>query len=280
MWLGASVHNHPIRLVREATGISKSRLYEIRKRGLGKRYQEEVILDAEVLSSHNDSKQRYGYRMVHRDLRRRGIRISPKRALRSMQSQGIRGKRGPRWKRPNVGLSTTKPQDLIGHKFQISKPGVVYRDIKYIATRSGIVYGDFLKEACTKQILEWEVSYRRTKEVTTKTTQRFLKAGGLTVTVHHSDAGGEYVNDDLQQLLSDHKIKQSCGRGSGANNVIESFNGTLEVELLRGQTFKNIAAVRRALVEYIRWYNSVRLHSSLNYRTPDEAARDYHDPVV
>lgn len=280
MWLGASVHIYPVRLVGEATGMSTSRLYEIRKEGLGKRYHEEIVLDAEVLSAHNDSKQRYGYRMVQRDLRRRGIRISPKRALRSMRAQGIRGKRGPRWKRPNVGLSTTKPQDLIGHKFHITKPGVVYRDIKYIATPSGTVYGDFLKEACTKQVLDWEVSYRRTKEVTTKTTQRFLKASGSTITIHHSDAGGEYVNDDLQQLLSDYQIQQSCGRGSGANNVIESFNGTLEVELLRGRTFKNLTAVRRALAEYIHWYNSIRLHSSLGYRTPNEAALDYHGPVV
>lgn len=232
---------------------------------------------AEVRESHAASKRRYGYRMVQRDMRRRDVRVSPKRTLKLMQIEGIRGKRGPRWKRPNVALATVKPQDLIKHNFHVSEPGkVIFRDIKYIPTKAGWVYADFLKDGASRRILAWSADTQRTKEVTTRTTKRFLASAPHGFLVHHSDAGGEYVNDDLQQLLSDHEIQQSCGRGSGANNMIESFNSTLEVELIRDQSFKNVRSVRRALAEYIPWYNGFRLHSALGYRTPDEAAADYH----
>ena len=38
------------------------------------------------------------------------------------------------------------------------------------------------------------------------------------------------------------------------------------------QKFRRLAEAVACTVDYVRFYNSERLHSGLNYRTPDQAA--------
>lgn len=266
-----------MRLVSEVTGISASWLHEIKRKGLGGRWAEEQALRTAVVASHARSKQRYGYRRVQRDLRGLGITASPRRVRKLMLIEGIRGKKGPKWKKPNVGLPAVLPQDLIQRNFSIPTPRtVVFRDLKTIATAQGYVYADFLEDGCTREILAWDVLPNKTKELSVRTLKMLLKQLPSGFDIHHTDRGSEFVNDETQQLLSDHGIRQSCALGGGiSNGMVESFNGTLEVELLRGRRFKDLPAVHRAIGGFIPWYNRVRLHSSLGYRTPAQAAEDY-----
>lgn len=51
--------------------------------------------------------------------------------------------------------------------------------------------------------------------------------------------------------------------------MAESFFSTLEAELLSRRRFASQAEARMACFSYIEgWYNPVRLHSSLSYRSP------------
>ena len=54
------------------------------------------------------------------------------------------------------------------------------------------------------------------------------------------------------------------------NALAESFFSSLKGELTDLQAWPARAAARRAIVEYIGWYNSTRLHSALGYRSPAE----------
>jgi putative transposase len=62
------------------------------------------------------------------------------------------------------------------------------------------------------------------------------------------------------------------------NAAKESFFATLEKEHLRSRTFETHTEARTSIFRYIEgWYNPRRLHSTLGYRSPDEAERHYHD---
>ncbi len=53
------------------------------------------------------------------------------------------------------------------------------------------------------------------------------------------------------------------------NAMAESFFSTLEAELLSRRRFMSQAEARMACFSYVEgWYNPVRLHSSLGYRSP------------
>jgi len=55
------------------------------------------------------------------------------------------------------------------------------------------------------------------------------------------------------------------------NAYIESFFATLKKELVYQTSFENREAARSAVSEFIlMYYNSWRLHSSLNYRCPND----------
>ncbi len=50
----------------------------------------------------------------------------------------------------------------------------------------------------------------------------------------------------------------------------ESFFASLKGELIDLQAWPTRAMARRAVVEYIGWYNGTRLHSTVGYRSPAE----------
>lgn len=63
-------------------------------------------------------------------------------------------------------------------------------------------------------------------------------------------------------------LQSASVRGPGDNAHAESFFHSLKAELTRGVVFSSEQRLRRELERYMRYYNSVRLHSSLNYLSP------------
>jgi transposase InsO family protein len=90
-----------------------------------------------------------------------------------------------------------------------------------------------------------------------------------------SDRGSEYESDEYRTLLSEHGISCSMSRKRNCRDsaVAESFFATLKTELVYGANWKALShtrdEARTALFEYIEvWYNRVRRHSTLGYKSP------------
>lgn len=89
----------------------------------------------------------------------------------------------------------------------------------------------------------------------------------------HTDRGIEYTGKEFQKMLNEYKFKHSLNRPGHCtdNAFMESFFHSLKAELIRGAIYRSATELRRALVTYInQFYNSVRLHSGLDYRSPIE----------
>ena len=86
----------------------------------------------------------------------------------------------------------------------------------------------------------------------------------------HSDHGGEYVGDLFTRACSALGVTQSMGRvGSALDNAAaESFNSTLEHELLSRNHFETKDQARRAIARFIDTYNHRRRHSSCEMLPP------------
>jgi transposase InsO family protein len=84
--------------------------------------------------------------------------------------------------------------------------------------------------------------------------------------------GCQYTSRDYATLAGDLEVVLSHGRTGQCwdNALAESFFASLKGECLNEQPWPTRAAARRAVVEYIGWYNGARLHSALGYLTPDE----------
>jgi putative transposase len=90
--------------------------------------------------------------------------------------------------------------------------------------------------------------------------------------IFHSDRGRQYTSAAFAALAGDCDVTLSLGRTGQCwdNALAESFFASIKGELLDHQAWPAKAAARRAIVEYIAWYNGTRLHSTLGYRSPAE----------
>jgi putative transposase len=82
----------------------------------------------------------------------------------------------------------------------------------------------------------------------------------------------QYTSADFASLAEDCQVVLSLGRTGQCwdNALAESFFASLKGELIDTRPWATRAAARRAVVEYIGWYNGTRLHSTLGYQSPAE----------
>ena len=89
----------------------------------------------------------------------------------------------------------------------------------------------------------------------------------------HSDQGTQYGAEDWQRFCKDHKLIPSMGRRGNCwdNAAMESFNGTLKKERVRGKIYRTRSQAKTEIFEYIEFfYNKKRKHSYLGYKSPEQ----------
>jgi transposase InsO family protein len=95
--------------------------------------------------------------------------------------------------------------------------------------------------------------------------------------VCHSDAGSQYTSFDYTQVLDDHDVLASIGTVGDAydNATAESFVDSFKTELISDRIWSTRSQLELAIVEYVAWFNNVRLHESLGDRPPAEVEALY-----
>jgi transposase InsO family protein len=91
--------------------------------------------------------------------------------------------------------------------------------------------------------------------------------------IFHSDRGVQYASNKMTNIFSfNKKITQSMSRKGNCwdNAVAESFFKTIKHECLYRYKFKSFLQLNHCIDDYINWYNTKRIHSSLGYLTPLE----------
>jgi transposase InsO family protein len=88
----------------------------------------------------------------------------------------------------------------------------------------------------------------------------------------HSDRGSQFASAAYRHLLTQHGLVPSMARKGNCydNAFIESFWSSLKYELVYHRRFATLAEARTAIFDYIEtFYNRTRLHSSLDYQSPN-----------
>ena len=93
----------------------------------------------------------------------------------------------------------------------------------------------------------------------------------------NTDQGSQYTAKEHIDILVKNDISISMdAKGRSIDNiVIERFWRSLKYENIYPNSYKNIKEARKGIDEYIKIYNGERLHSALNYKTPDEIYYTY-----
>jgi hypothetical protein len=103
---------------------------------------------------------------------------------------------------------------------------------------------------------------------------RDVEAGSL---VAHSDRGSQYTSFAYTSRLHEAGIAPSVGSVGDAfdNAMAESLNGSYKWELVKRRRWTSRIALELATVEWIGWYNDVRLHREIGDVPPAECEAEW-----
>ncbi len=131
----------------------------------------------------------------------------------------------------------------------------------------------------SRRIIGWAMSSRMTKELVISALERaFMTQEPSAGLIHHSDRGSQYASIEYQKKLREKEITTSMSRKGNCydNACIESFHSIIKKELIHHCDYKTRNEAMFSILEYIvTFYNSTRIHSTLNYLSPIEFEKQY-----
>ena len=253
-----------------ALGVGKSAYY-----AFCRRRQANTALLAAIREAYRKSHESYGSPRLTRVLKAQGIACSENRVARVMQAHDIRSRTARKFKVTTQSKHTMPvAPDLLGQDFAVDAPNRVWvSDITYIRTRERWMYLAVVIDLYSRQVVGWSLSPSLDATLAVNALKEALAhrrpRPGLIV---HSDRGGQYASQAFTDLLQQHGFKQSMSRKGNCydNAVAESFFKTLKTELIYPWgDFQSVRVARRSLFYYINFfYNGIRLHSYLGYKSP------------
>lgn len=257
-------------------GVTRSGFYAWEKREASQRFHEDQKLLERITRLYWQSDGRYGSPRIFKKLLKEGVQVGRKRVERLMKEAGLKG-RVVRVTRRQPGLKRfkAKGENLLR---QMSKPAGINQvwvaDVTYLKVDGRWQYLATVMDLYSRRILGWSLSSRRTTELTKAALRYALKKRGYPQNVlFHTDRGIEYTGGEFQKLLKENRFRHSLNRPGHCtdNAFMESFFHSLKAELIRGTVYRKVAELRIALSTYINnFYNTVRLHSGLDYVSPIE----------
>ena len=266
----------PVRLMCRTLAVSPSGYYAWVARPESRRTAENRRLVAEIRVIHAESRQTYGSPRIHATLQAQGQRVSPHRVARLMRADGIRAKTVKKW-RATTDSAHPYPvvPNTLNRQFAVAAPNRVWAgDITYIWTAEGWLYLAVVLDLYSRRVIAWGMGSRLTQELATAALTMALEhrrpARGV---VHHTDRGSQYAATGYRELLAGHGLTASMSRRGNCwdNAVVESFFYTLQTELVFHRRYLTREEARQDISEWIEvFYNRVRRHSTLGYRSPAE----------
>lgn len=267
---------YSIKLICKALKFPRSTYYKALICNPSNRQLEKQRFLVEIKKIWLDSKSRYGAPKIHKVLETRGESISLKRVQRYMKELQIRSIVVKKYKYQTSKAPIEGKPNLLNQDFGTTAINQKWcADITYIHTsKNGWTYLASVMDFHSKKI----IGYSHNTSMTAELALQALKNACLNVKdpsgiILHSDLGTQYTSDLFEEYLSSNKILHSYSRKGNPydNACIESFHSLLKKEEVHRKIYPDFKAAKMAIFEYIEsWYNPKRIHSAINYRTPNE----------
>jgi len=256
--------------------VSRSGYYEWSSRSPSARDEENELLLKHIEQIHAESRGTYGWPRVHAELTLGlGLPVNRKRVARLMRQAGIQGLYRRRRRGCTVRDPAAEPAgDLVNRQFAVGGPNHLWiTDITEHPTAEGKVYCAAVMDAYSRLIVGWSIApHMRTELVTDAIGMAILRRKPESnKTIIHSDHGAQYTSWAFGQRLHAAGLLASMGTVGDCydNAMMESFWGTLQLEILDTKTWGTREELAAAIFEWIEcWYNPKRRHSSIGMRSP------------
>lgn len=260
-----------------ALKFPKSTYYEALVRVPSNRQLEYEAFSRQVKHKFDESKQRYGAVKIWRALNADGITCSLKRVQRHMQKQELQSVVVKKYNHhANQGAVPDDKENILKRDFCTETINQKWcTDITYIhVLKEGWTYLASVMDLCSRKIIGYAYGTSMTAELAVQAVKNAcLNVKETEGIILHSDLGSQYTSQAFEGYLSEKGIRHSFSRKGNPydNACIESFHSVLKKEEIYLHTYQDFKEANRAVFEYIEsWYNRKRIHSAIDYMTPQQ----------
>jgi putative transposase len=266
---------YPVTVLCAVMRVSRSGFYDYLNRDTSENNKGsgEAALINRIKEIFAEYKSSCGSRRMVKHLLNEGYQIGRYKVRRIMRQLGLIAKTPTRFKLTTDSKhSLPVAANVLDRKFDVESPNSVWTaDISYVWTFEGWLYLAVVMDLHSRQIVGWAMNERmKTQLVLDALAMAYWKRKPSKGLLHHSDRGSQYASHDYQKQLMNYGMIPSMSRKGNCwdNAPTERFFRSLKSERLTGLRFFTRNEAKNEILDYITFYNSIRLHSTLGYLTP------------
>ena len=266
----------PVDLMCQLLGVTRSGYYGYQRcGGDGIDYYHQELLEAvrDIAKATDDS---YGSRRMKKALNTLSYPVSRDKTRRLMREADVQVKHRKKYKvTTNSNHKQPVFDNVLGRQFDVAQPDQVYvGDITYVWTQEGWLYLAVVIDLFSRKVVGWSMGSRMKAQLVCDALRMAIwQRRPEADLVVHSDRGSQYASKDYRRLLKAHGFVGSMSRKGDCwdNAVAESFFGSLKQERVHWRNYQTRLDAQQDVLNYISmFYNSHRLHSYLDYMSPNQ----------
>ncbi len=257
----------------EALGVSRGTFYNhiLRRADHSLRDAKQSELMRQVQQIFDDSQQRFGAEKIRIILAENGIRVGHRRVAAIMDELGLKSVR-PEAKKQYNKIQHSQRKNLLKRDFSAEHPNQIWvSDITYFRISGNPIYLCVILDLYSRRVIGYRISKNASTNLLNSTFRiAFENRGRPQGLTFHSDRGTQYTSAAFSQLLLQSKVQQSFSApGSPLDNAVaETFFATFKKEEAYRRDYTSERSFYKSVDEYMLFYNELRPHRTLKYKTP------------
>ncbi|WP_236671811.1 IS3 family transposase [Enterococcus sp. BWB1-3] len=236
-----------------------------------KEKQEEADLEEAVETIFIQSRKNYGTRKIKKELEYQRLILSRRKIGRLMKRRHLTSNYTRAQFKPASSITNeSKVDNKLNRDFLNREPlEAIVTDLTYVRVGEKWHYICLILDLFNREIIGYSCGKRKDAALVKQEFSR-ISYPLTSVQYFHTDRGKEFDNQTIETLLTTFQIERSLSRkGSPHDNAVaESTYKSTKVEFIYPNMFRSLQELDIQLVDYVHWWNHLRLHGSLGYETP------------
>lgn len=246
--------------------VSRALVYYERKNK-----REDKELEELIIKIFKESRNNYGSRKIKVKLQELGYQVSLRRIIKIMDLNGlVSNYTVKQFKVHKASCNEEEGENILNREFEREKQlDVVVSDLTYVNVAGKWNYICLILDLWNREIIGYAAGIHKDAKLVYKAFSK-ISYDLRKINIFHTDRGNEFKNKIIEELIETFGIKRSLSKKGCPydNAVAEATYKIIKTEFAYNRRFSSFEELECELFDYVNWYNNIRIHGSLDYKTP------------